>query len=248
MADTAAFGRRKWQAGTTSTSNSNLSLVIAVVIILAVLFLSTAVFVCEIVAQNILKLHDNYNDIVIPGSYNGILEVKTMPGIFILGATAVSGTLACLCGLALWELRNTARWNSAPSRMRTWTWVNLAAIVTNLVLVIACLAVTFAIQYRDDELETALQKGTDDSVSVFYSNFFGKAEVTRETFMCGAKDIDGWNEKWTDAGCGFARASRWMLIPSVMASAALLVYSGHQVWRQHFSKSRQSEGTAIPMR
>jgi hypothetical protein len=87
--------------------------------------------------------------------------------------------------------------------MRTWTWVNIAATATNLVLVVACLGVTFALQYRDDELEPTLQKAadstTDHSRSIYYVSC--EAEVTRETFMCGVKGMEDWNGKWANAGC-----------------------------------------------
>lgn len=236
-----AFGRRQWLGGSTTTSTSTSSLLTAVVIILAVVSISSIIFVFEIVAQNILKIHDN---IKLPDDTDVSVRIKGTGSNFIVGATFASGTLACLCGLALWELRSSERWNSNPSRMRTWTWVNIAATVINLGLVVACLGVVFALQYGDGDLVPKLAEIGGYTNSYFHEEWVG---ATYETFMCGLKDLEGWNATWAKVGCGFTLASRWMLIPLVMASAALLVFCGHQTWRRHFSRVAQSGGTAYPL-
>lgn len=231
-----AFGHRQWAAASPSTSKRTIILVYT--LILLTLLFSFLVFIFTVVSNRIYKDHlvkvdglhriSDYATMDFDAVYVGyiVLRFKSTPLNIMLGVGWVAGTLACLSGLAFWELRNTKRWQSAPSRIRTWIWVNVLSNVLNFGVVVACLAIVFAQHHSTGNL--VISRSDDDGRHYI--------EVTRESFVCGMKDIEGWDGNWANVGCGFAMAGRWLMIPLTVCSAGLLVVCLYQVWRWHFTR------------
>jgi hypothetical protein len=231
MPKTNAFGHRQWTAA--SPSISTRTIILTFTIIFLILFFSTLIFIFQEVALNVLDAHVSNYELEVPDNVDlgfYLLRIKATPTTIMLAISWISGALAGLSGLAFWELRNTDRWSSAPSRMKTWTWVNVLSNVLNFGLVAACLAIVFAQEYSNKDLVLPKEGEVVEH----------RVEATRETLMCKLKDIEGWNAAWANVGCGFALAGRWIMVPLAMSSAALLAICLHQVWRWRFTRPATS--------
>jgi hypothetical protein len=176
--------------------------------------LSTFLFVSQQVVIHALKKSLIYGRFVqFPNlkSNASIVFIDRAPTDFMLTISVLTAALACVSALCSWELRFTDHSVEGSKRQWTWAFANLIITLSNFAMVVACTVVTFLPDWDLDGDE--LKRG-------------GKLVATREAWLCA---LERWNTlKWTKAGCGFARAGRWVLIPLGIFS---LILVGLSIWQ-----------------
>lgn len=162
--------------------------------------MSLALFALEQISTSILDAHKDLQDFdfdtfdsdsssLDPFSSVSIM-VNTKPTTMIGWTSIITALLALVAAAAFWELRkeHTAE---QGRRAKVWAWANIVITLGNLALVVACTAVVFLAQKSDNDLDVRRNIGRTTVTG------------TRETILCGLKDISG-RRDWASAGCGFA--------------------------------------------
>ncbi|KAF2871663.1 hypothetical protein BDV95DRAFT_607081 [Massariosphaeria phaeospora] len=217
-----SYAAHPWQ-GSRSRPRTRISACKHLLLPLLIAFpLSILVFALEQVSNYILRANAPLGIVGIPESafppqssssndtYLGLVidsPIDGMPSNFIVATAVMASLFAAVSALAFWELRDGGAGSAA--RVTAWRWANVGVTVLNLALVVVCIVVVFLAESRNRR---------EGLIPLMLA---GKP-VTRETLMCGAKDLKDWEgEDWVVVGCGSAVAGRWCLVPLLVASVAL---------------------------
>ncbi|KAF2119793.1 hypothetical protein BDV96DRAFT_629286, partial [Lophiotrema nucula] len=206
-----------WRQGAGSLHASTIILLLPPLII--AFPLSLLVLVVHEIAIGILRSHTSRGTLILPAESlhsSTTVAINKLPSDFIIGTSIATALLSTIAALGIWELRK--RDVSSARHQRIWGWANIFVVLANLGLVTACTVLVFLAQ-RDDDRQ---------HISVRYLDENDAKKWTRETWLCQIKKVNGFGS-WPDIGCGFAVASRWMLIPLGACSLLMAVLCLWQV-------------------
>ncbi|KAF2271738.1 uncharacterized protein EI97DRAFT_258261 [Westerdykella ornata] len=202
--------------------------------------LATLMFITEIVALNLLSVNTKSDLIILPrtGQFASVppsrydsdkdriylgVDIDRSTSNFIIAVSWISGTLAIVVAIAFRECGGRAYGEAKEGRERIWAGVRVGAALGNVITAAAGVVFVFL-----------KQSGEGKRLKIVPTIFDGwhYARATRETWLCGLRDLDGFDRSFARIGCGFATAARWELVPLSALSIVLVVLCFLVMWRK----------------
>ncbi|KAF2707836.1 hypothetical protein K504DRAFT_458321 [Pleomassaria siparia CBS 279.74] len=143
------------------------------------------------------------------------IYIETLPTTLMIWTSLLTAMFSVIAGLALWEIRAAYDIPQRESRSRRWAWANIFVTLTNLVVVVGCTVVAFLAQKGDGNVDITDLNGVNPT-------------WTRESLLCDLRGLED-SGTWANAGCGFARTGRYILIPLGVCSLALVSLCFRQI-------------------